>query len=146
MSPIDRQQERAQRERLERVVNGLTDEQLGASVGGGWTVSVVLAHMAFWDRRVVAQLQKWQREGRGPGPQDNIAGDVINDASVQQWRLIPPRAAAAEAVEAAEAADQALQQADPKVIEEVLTHDGPFGLPRAVHRAEHLDQIERAFG
>jgi hypothetical protein len=54
--------------------------------------------------------------------------------------------AANEALAAAEAADRALARADPRVIEQVIAQDGPFGLPRAVHRAEHLDQIEGAIG
>ncbi len=140
------QQELAQRERLERVVGRLTDEQLSADLGGCWTVAVALAHMAFWDRRVVAQLAKWQREGRGPGPQDDFDSEVINEASVAQWQALSPQAAANEALKAAEAADNAIAQADPKVIEQVLQQDGPFSLPRAVHRQEHLDHIERVLG
>jgi hypothetical protein len=143
MSPMN-QQEQSQRERLQRLVARLTDEQLATPLGGDWTVGVALAHMAFWDRRVVAQLEKWEHERRGPEPRDQIDSAVINDASLAQWRALTPRAAANEALAAADAADQALARTDPRVIEQIVAQAGPFGLPRAVHRAEHLDQIERA--
>ncbi|MDQ3812193.1 MAG: maleylpyruvate isomerase N-terminal domain-containing protein [Chloroflexota bacterium] len=146
MSPIDQHQEQRQRERLRRLVDRVTDEQLETSLGGDWTVGVALAHLAFWDRRVAAQLAKWEREGRGPEPRDQIDSAVINEASLAQWRALSPRAAATEALAAVEAADQALARADPRVIEQVIAQNGPFSLPRAVHRAEHLDQIERAIG
>jgi hypothetical protein len=71
---------------------------------------------------------------------------VINEASVSQWRALSPRAAANEALAAAEAADQAVARADPNVLEQIIAQDGPFSLPRARHRAEHLDQIEGAIG
>jgi hypothetical protein len=146
MSPIDYQQERTERERLRRLVERLSDGQLATPLGGDWTVAVALAHVAFWDRRVVAQLDNWQRQGRGPGPRDQFDSEVINEASLAQWRALPPRAAANEALAAAEAADQAVGRADPSVIEQIIAQDGPFTLPRAIHRAEHLDQIERAVG
>jgi hypothetical protein len=145
MSPMN-QQEQSQRERLQRLVARLTDEQLATPLGGDWTVAVALAHMAFWDRRVVAQLEKWERESRGPEPCDQFDSVVINDASLAQWRALSPRAAANEALAAADAADQALARTDPRVIEQIIAQDGPFGLPRAGHRAEHLDQIERGIG
>jgi hypothetical protein len=146
MSPINEQHEQSQRDRLRRLVERLTDEQFATPLGGDWTVGVALAHVAFWDRRVVAQLEKWDREGRGPEPRDQMDGTVINDASLAQWRALSPRAAANEALAAAAAADQALARTDPRLIEQIIAQDGPFGLPRAVHRAEHLDQIERAIG
>jgi uncharacterized protein (TIGR03083 family) len=146
MSPIDQQREQAERQRLQRLVERLSDDQLTTPLGSDWTVAVALAHMAFWDRRVVAQLEIWQREGRGPQPQDHFDSAVINEASLAQWRALAPRAAANEALAAAEAADQALARAEPGVIEQVIAQAGPFGLPRAGHRGEHLDQIERAVG
>src|SRR5919199_820848 len=112
MSPIDQQQESRQRDRLRQLVERLTGEQLATPLGGDWTVGVAFAHMAFWDRRVVAQLAKWAREGRGPEPRDTIDSEVINEASLAQWRALEPRAAANEALAAAEAADQALARTD----------------------------------
>jgi hypothetical protein len=143
MSPIDHQQEQRQRERLHHLVDRLTDDQLATSLGGGWTVGVALAHLAFWDRRVVAQLEQWQRQGRGPEARDQLDSEVVNSAALPLWQALPPRAAAQAALEAAEAADRALAQADPRLLEQVLARESPFTLPRAVHRAEHLDQIER---
>jgi len=144
MSPIDDDQEQRQRERLQHLVERLTDAQLTTSLGGGWTVGVALAHLAFWDRRVVAQLDQWQRQGRGPDERDALDSDVVNTAALALWQLLPPRAAAQAALDAADACDQAVAQADPRLLEQVLARRGPFTLPRAAHRAEHLDHIERA--
>src|SRR5215467_13798454 len=104
MSSYDRQLEEPERQRLQRLVERLTEEQLAASLGGGWTVAVALAHMAFWDRRVMAQVHRWQREGRGPNARDEIDSGIINEASLAQWQALAPRAAAREALAAAEAA------------------------------------------
>ena len=38
----------------------------------------------------------------------DLDGEVVNDASLAQWQLLPPRAAANEALEAAKAADEAI--------------------------------------
>jgi hypothetical protein len=144
MHLLDPDAERRQRDRLQQLASRLSDEQLRTDLGGGWTVAVALAHMAFWDRRVVAQLERWRSLGRGPGPQDEFDSVVINDAALAQWQALPPRAAANEALAAAEAADQAVAQADSAVLQHVIAQKGPFSLPRAIHREEHLDQIERA--
>jgi hypothetical protein len=142
--PFDQDREREQRQRLQRLVTQLRDDELRTDLGGGWTVGVAFAHMAFWDRRVVAQLERWRSQGRGPQPRDEFDSVVINEAAVSQWKLLPPRAAAEEALAAAEAADHALASADPSVLEQVMAQKAPFSLPRATHRQEHLDQIERA--
>jgi len=146
MSPIDPHQEQRQRERLQRLVERLTDEQLSTSLGGGWTVGVAFAHLAFWDHRVVATLEQWQREGRGPEARDDLNSEVVNTAALPLWQALPPRAAAHLALAAAESCDQAVAQADPRLLEQVQAREGPFTLPRAAHRAEHLDQIERGLG
>ena len=39
-----------EREAVTRVVQRINDEQLARIAFGDWTVSAVLAHMAFWDR------------------------------------------------------------------------------------------------
>src|SRR4029434_7489333 len=52
---------RAQLERLQAVVDRLSDRDLAHPMDAGWTVAGVLAHLAFWDYRIVTLL-----DGRGP--------------------------------------------------------------------------------
>ena len=40
-----------ERERLRRLVKGMSDEQLSLPLGNDWTVAVALAHLSFWDQR-----------------------------------------------------------------------------------------------
>jgi DinB superfamily len=144
---VDRSQDEPQRMRLEGLVSRVTDEQLAEPLGDGWTVSATLAHLAFWDRRAVVLINRWQRENRPPAPDDGIADvDVINEAALPMWRALAPRAAANEALAAAEAADQALDGAGSALIEQIVAAGSPFSPARANHRREHLDQIERALG
>lgn len=47
-------QNSAERERLNALVARLSDEELRRPIGHGWTVSVALAHLAYWDRKAMA--------------------------------------------------------------------------------------------
>ena len=131
----------AERDRLRALVARLDDATLARPLGGGWTVAAALAHLAFWDRRALALLARWDRDGPGPSPVDV---EVLNDALLPQWLAIPPRVAAEDAVQAAEAVDRAVEAASPATVASASAPASPFPLLRARHRAEHVDQIERA--
>ena len=48
-----------ERERLRKLVQGMTDEELKFVIyKEGWTIAVVLAHLAFWDRRRLVLMEK----------------------------------------------------------------------------------------
>jgi hypothetical protein len=136
----DRTQDSAERARLEALVQRLTDAQLGTTLNDGWTVAAVLAHLAFWDHRAANLVERWQRQGIGRSDADV---DAINDAAKAQWLALPPRVAAQQAVDAARAADAALDAA-PDLVEQIVAIGYPINPSRAVHRREHLDEIERA--
>jgi sulfur carrier protein ThiS len=44
------------RERLRALVNRMTDKDLERRIDGDWTVAALLAHLAFWDYRVLVLL------------------------------------------------------------------------------------------
>src|SRR5688572_10302504 len=92
----------ASRERLRRFVDDTDDEALLRQVEGDWTAASLLAHTAFWDRRTAWLIRRCQRGDCGPSP-ENL--DAVNESALTQWRLIPPRAAAQEALDAAEDID-----------------------------------------
>jgi hypothetical protein len=138
--PMDRSQDTRERQRLEALVRRLSDPELTRQMDDGWTVAAVLAHLAFWDRRAAVLVERWRRTGVG---RSEAEADAINDAAKAQWLALPPRVAAEQAVEAARAIDAALDAA-PDLVEQIVRSGSPVNVSRAVHRREHLDQIERA--
>ena len=94
----------ASRARLESFVHGLTDEELRRPTSYGGTVAGLLAHLAFWERRVTVLLRRWQAGGVDDSPVDP---DMINDALAPILAALSPRVAAELClVAAAEAHDR----------------------------------------
>jgi hypothetical protein len=123
-----------------RALARLTDEQLQHPVGEHWTIAIALAHLAFWDRRVLYVLDMTQSAGKLVAPEIDI---LANDLSLPLWAAIPPRAAVQIAVETAEALDARLETYPPALLEELHTYYERW-VERALHRGEHLDEIEAA--
>src|SRR5215208_3433525 len=76
--------------RLETLVRGLSAEDLARSTDYGWTVAALLAHLAFWDQRMIVILRRWLEEGFDPSPTDARA---VNDALKVVCHALDPRAA-----------------------------------------------------
>ncbi len=83
---------RASTERIHALAARLTDEEMQHPVGEHWTVAIALAHLAFWDRRVLYVLDMTERDGKVFIPEIDI---FVNDLSLPLWAAIPPRAARA---------------------------------------------------
>lgn len=129
-----------ERERLKKLVKSLTDEELKLVIyKEGWTIAVVLAHLAFGDQRSLAFLKKWSQSGVTPEPPIDI--DNINDALLPLFLAIPPRTVANLAVFSAETLDGELEKADPELTD-AMEKLAPHRLHRAKHRKMHLDEIE----
>jgi uncharacterized damage-inducible protein DinB len=124
-------------QRIKDMVAQLSDEQMLQPVGEHWTVAIVMAHLAFWDRRVMYVLDRTEKEGKVYPPQIEIA---TNDISLPLWAAIPPREAARLAIENAEALDRRLEGFPPALLEEVFNYNQRFVI-RALHRNEHLDEV-----
>lgn len=93
----------SERERLPTLIVGLSEKKLVQSLRHGWTVSVALAHLAFWDCLTLKVLEKW--EGGNIPP--TIGGfDAINDAMLPEWLEVAPLSAAHNAVAATEQVDR----------------------------------------
>jgi uncharacterized damage-inducible protein DinB len=129
--------------RLQALVDGLSDERLAQPMAAGWTVAGVLAHIAFWDYRIVTMLDRWGPDGRGEPPTyEEEAVDWINDATKPIFLAVPPRDAVRIALDAAEAADRAVAAMSDDLHaknQELLIN--PL---RAEHRLEHVEELERA--
>jgi hypothetical protein len=129
------------RERLASVCRLLTNEQLSRIAFDEWTISAVLAHMAFWDRIALERWNIFEKE-RKPIP---VLADIVNSAGAAGWLATPPREAARLAVEAAEAVDKRIAQLPAELIEEARAVN-PRMFERFHHRNEHLSAIEASAG
>jgi hypothetical protein len=136
----------AERERLRALVSRMSDEELGRPLSAGWTIAGVLAHLAFWDQRILIVIERWERGGPGSAPGRINPDDVqwINDAAKPLWLALPPRAAARLAVATAEAVDQKVETLSDDLVAATAAAGHPLNLLRAEHRREHLDEIEHA--
>jgi hypothetical protein len=132
----------ASRERLRQLLARLSDEQLAIELHDGWTVSGSLAHLAFWDRFVLARWNHYDREGAMLTLPEPLV-DLVNAAALPQWLAIAPRAAAGMALAAAEEVDQRISHLSPAAVEAALQSGRSAMIDRSRHRNAHLDQIEQ---
>jgi len=131
---------RASTERIRTLVARLSDKEMQHPVGEHWTVSIALAHLAFWDRRVLYVLDKTERDGKLFIPEIDI---FVNDLSLPLWAAIPPRETARIAIETSETLDQRLENYPPALLDEIYTYNKRW-VVRALHRGEHLDEVDAA--
>jgi len=109
---------------LRTLVERLSDADLARPTPGGWTVASSLAHVAFWDQRILFWL----------------------DRGKPLCLALPPRVAARLTVEIAEEVDRRLAALSDERIAANRAAGEPLFLTRAHHRKTHLDEIERVLG
>ena len=131
---------RASTERVRALAARLSDAEMQTPVGEHWTVAIALAHLAFWDRRVMYVLDMTERDGKLFIPEIDI---FVNDLSLPLWAAIPPREAARIAIETSEALDARLEAFPPALLEEIYAYNKRW-VVRALHRGEHLDEVDAA--
>jgi len=131
---------RASRERMSTLIARLSDEEMQTRVGEHWTVAIALAHLAWWDRRVMYVLDMTEENGEMFDPEIDIA---VNDISLPLWEAIPPREAARIAIETAEILDKRLEIYSPVLLEQIYNAHRRW-VVRALHRNEHLDDVDAA--
>ena len=142
-TPAHIERNRSSAERLRRLVDRLDGEHADRPVEGAWTIAALLAHIAFWDRFVLARWEDATRAGLDapPGLDDGLQ-DLLNAAALRDWLALPAHEAGRLAVTAAEEIDRAIAALDARRVETVLAN-GPIRLlDRSFHRDEHLDTIE----
>ncbi len=135
----------AGRQRLKALLTRISDTDMARRVGQHWTVSIALAHLAFWDRLWLAKFEEWARTGVFKMPPADTEGNpaAMNDAMLAWWRSISPTQARHEVLAAAEAIDSAAARLPEPIVTAILAAR-PRTLIRGVHRREHLDEIEQA--
>ena len=132
-----------QLQRLKSLAGRLSDADLQRDAGGGWTVAVVFAHLAFWDRVYLGVLSDWTRLGT-PQLRPDFEGDLLNDVLLSEWLSLPPGSATALAVAAAQSIDGAVERLDDSVVDAILAHGQEHLLKRGLYRREHFDPIQQA--
>jgi len=132
----------SERARLRALVTEVSDADLVRAMPAGWTVAAILGHLAFWDQRILTLIEAWER-GTPPPLEREEDVDWINDAGKPLLLALPPRTAAEVAVTIAEAVDRRVAALPEELVTKNAAAGSPLNLSRAVHRKEHLDEIER---
>jgi hypothetical protein len=68
---------------------------------------------------------------------------VVNDVSLPLWATVPAKEAVRLAIETAEELDNQLETYPKHLLEEIYDHNKRL-VVRALHRNEHLDEVEEA--
>ncbi len=131
------------RRRLETLVLGLSDADLARSTDYGWTVAALLAHLAFWDQRMIVILRRWLGEGFDPSPIDSAA---VNDSLRVICHALEPRTAVELCLSYAEAVDTEFDALGADLTRQLEEHaaatETQFRMNRSLHRDAHLSDIE----
>ena len=138
LDPEIRDANRAATDRIRTLAGRLSDDQLRQPLGEHWTVAIMLAHLAFWDRRALDAVAR--SESAASVPDVDV---VVNDLSLALWAALPPREAARLAIESAEALDPRIEML-PDAVTAGLLVTNPHWIRRSIHRNLHLDEAEAA--
>ena len=133
----------AERERLRQLIERMSDADLSRPMPAGWTVAGVLAHIGFWDARAIYWLDKWAG-GVPPSAYEPENVEAVNESAKPLCLALRPRDAAQLSLRLAEEADGKVKALSDAMLAKIRATGGPpFNLSRAIHRKEHLDEIER---
>jgi hypothetical protein len=131
-------------DRLRALDLRLSDAELTRPIDPPWTAAGLFAHIAFWDRFVLARWLLAARTGsRTPVDLDDALLELVNEASLQQWVAVPPRVAIEACFHAAAQLDALIESLDEEVVSAVHVRR-PRLVDRSLHRIEHLITIETA--
>jgi hypothetical protein len=140
LDPSYKDLNRASKERIRALAERLTDEEMQTKVGEHWTVGIIFAHLAWWDRRIMYVLDMTEKDSKLFIPEIDI---FVNDLSLPLWAAVPPREAARIAIETSETLDKRLEEYSPALLEEIYNYNKRWVI-RALHRNEHLDEADAA--
>jgi hypothetical protein len=130
-----------ERQRLWELTARLTEEDFSRPLPNGWTVATKLAHLAFWDMYDATCIEGWERTGFAAS---RVNVDAINEAVRASSREIPNESVVQLVRDAAEAIDRKVELLSPELASAIDAGGSARILHRALHRREHLDQIEKA--
>jgi hypothetical protein len=126
---------------LKKLLTRLNNQELQRPLEAGWTVASMLAHLAFWDQRALLLIRQWKQQGIGPSPADT---DILNEAMRGLFLRLAPHDACEMCLAYAVAVDAEIKSLDPQLALDIMERGTAVRLNRAVHRSEHLAQIQEA--
>ena len=132
------QANRRSTERMRQIVDCLSETELSQSLRNDWTIAVTLAHLAFWDQRVIYVIELARKNNALQLPHFD---DPLNDILAPLLSAIPPVEAARLAISKAETLDGMLEKCAQEFLEEMMKVNNRL-VERALHRNDHLDDIE----
>jgi hypothetical protein len=134
---------RKSRERLQKMVNGISDEELQLVIyKEGWTVAAALGHVAFWDERRAVQTRQWKETGIEETGLNMFDTHVVNDALLPFLLALPPRKAAELVLACAVTVDKELESLSTEMVSKIEALGDHYSFDRAKHRNQHLDEID----
>jgi len=126
------------------LIASLSPNDLAADLGEGWTVSMALAHLAFWDSWHLARWVHAAAAGAvAPPPVSDEVSARNNDALVETWRALDPARATTLALDAAARIDTYVAGLSDGAIEAARAAGSPNWFERRPHRDDHIRQISR---
>jgi hypothetical protein len=129
---------RAATERLKELVQGLSSEALTQAKPGEWPVFITLAHLAFWDQRVLHVIALAQKNKQVMAP---MFDDTLNDILAPILAAIPPEAARRLALDTFVRLDATLEGLSPELIARMMKVNNRL-VERHLHRNAHSNDLE----
>ena len=126
--------------RLRALGSRLLLGDLPVQLTGGWTSPAVFAHLAFWDRLVLARWELYDRDGAIETLPDTHT-DLVNSAGLPLWLDLSSEAAVAQAMEAADQVIERIAALSPAAVQAALTTGRLAMLDRTLHWTPHLDEL-----
>lgn len=143
MNTVYIEKNRKSRERLRKLLDTITDEELELVIyKEGWTVAVALGHLAFWDERRASLARRWKENGVEASDISGLDMHTVNDALVPVFLAMPVRKTVELCLAAAEKVDGELESLSPEMAKEIEALNDRYALDRAFHRDMHLDEID----
>jgi hypothetical protein len=130
----------AELERLRSIGSQTLAGDLNPQLAAGWTASSIFAHLAFWDRFVIARWDRYDREGVLEDLPDATT-DLINGAGLPLWLALSPGAAVVQAIDAASEVCERIAALSPGAVEAAQSTDRLWMLDRTFHWSPHLDEL-----
>lgn len=129
----------ASRQKLAELAGRLTDEELALTTSYGWSIAALLAHMAWWDQRVLVLLRRWKEHGLDESPTDS---QMINDSLKPLCHALDPRTAVSLCLASAEETDAEITATSAELMAQIEAGPTHFRFNRALHRNDHMKDIE----
>jgi hypothetical protein len=130
---------KASREAIKKLAGNLTTPELEHKLPNGWTVAVMFAHLAFWDKQRYELLTSWQKNGISVNACNY---HVLNAAMLPFWEALEPHLAVQMAVEHAREVDALIETLPEDFVANIRKLPDAPDLERANHRLHHLKQLQ----